>query len=34
VQPLAAGWQLIGFAWKARRDKPGREATLQHNADS
>jgi hypothetical protein len=23
VQPLAAGWQLIGFGWEARRDEPG-----------
>jgi hypothetical protein len=30
VQPLAAGRQLIGFCWKARRDEPGREGTLQH----
>src|SRR5215472_1876911 len=30
VQPLAAGRQLIGFGWKARRDEPGREGTLQH----
>src|SRR5215831_8972064 len=30
MQPLAAGRQLIGFSWKARRDEPGREATLQH----
>src|SRR5262245_10613013 len=30
VQPLAARRQLIGFGWKARRDEPGREATLQH----
>src|SRR5262249_42480885 len=22
VQPLAAGWQLIGFGWEARRDNP------------
>ena len=28
VQPLAAGWQLIGFGRKARRDEPGREGTL------
>src|SRR5262245_53062871 len=33
VQPLAAGRQLIGFGWKARRDEPGREgAHTQHNA--
>ena len=25
VQPLAAGRQLVGFGWKARRDEPGRE---------
>ena len=30
VQPLAAGGQFIGFGWKARRDEPGREGTLQH----
>jgi hypothetical protein len=30
MQPLAAGWQLIGFGWEARRDEPGREGTLQH----
>src|SRR5262249_45007729 len=30
VQPLAARRQLIGFGWKARRDKPGRQSTLQH----
>jgi hypothetical protein len=30
VQPLAAGGQFIGFDWKARRDEPGREGTLQH----
>src|SRR5262249_40643429 len=30
VQPLAAGRQLIGFGWEARRDEPGREGTLQH----
>jgi hypothetical protein len=30
VQPLAAGRQLISFGWKARRDKPDREGTLQH----
>jgi hypothetical protein len=32
VQPLAAGRQFIGFGWEARRDEPGREGTLQHNA--
>ena len=33
VQPLAAGRQLIGFGWEARRDVPGREgAHTQHNA--
>jgi hypothetical protein len=30
MQPLAAGRQLIGFGWKARRDEPGRKSTLQH----
>jgi len=30
VQPLAAGWQFIGFGREARRDEPGREGTLQH----
>jgi hypothetical protein len=30
VQSLAAGRQLVGFGWKARRDEPGRESTLQH----
>jgi hypothetical protein len=34
VQPLAARRQFIGFAGKARRDKPGREGTLQHKVDS
>jgi hypothetical protein len=34
VPPLAAGWQFIGFAGKARRDEPGQEGTLQHNTDS
>jgi hypothetical protein len=34
VQPIAAGWQLIGFGGKARHDEPGRQGTLQHNADS
>ena len=34
VQPLAAGRQFMGFGWEARRDEPGREGTLQHNADS
>ena len=35
MQPLAAGWQLGGFGWKARRDEPGREgAHTQHNAHS
>jgi hypothetical protein len=30
---LAAGGQLIGFGWEARRDEPGREgAHTQHNA--
>jgi hypothetical protein len=31
---LAAGRQLIGFGREARRDEPGREGTLQHNAHS
>src|SRR5262245_17446842 len=32
VQPLAAGRQLIGFGWEARRDEPDREgAHTQHN---
>jgi hypothetical protein len=30
VQPLAAGRQLMGFGWKARRDEPGREGALRH----
>jgi hypothetical protein len=30
VQPLAAGWQLIGFGWEAWRDEPGRQGTLQY----
>src|SRR5262249_5768905 len=35
MQPLAAGRQLIGFGWKARRDEAGREgAHTQHNAHS
>jgi hypothetical protein len=35
VQPIAAGWQLIGFGGKARRDEPGRQdAHTQHNAHS
>jgi hypothetical protein len=25
-----SGERLIGFGWKARRDEPGREDTLQH----
>jgi hypothetical protein len=32
VQPFAAGGQPIGFGWKARRDEPRRERTLQHAA--
>src|SRR5262245_10282807 len=24
----------LGFCWKARRDEPGRQGTLQHSADS
>src|SRR5262249_44929037 len=27
MQPLAAGGQLIGFGWKARRDEAGRKST-------
>ena len=34
MQPLAARRQFVGFAWEARRDEPGRQGTLQHNADS
>ena len=34
VQPSVARRQLVGLGWKARRDDPGREATLQHNAYS
>ena len=30
MQPLAAGRQLIGFSWEARRDEAGWEGTLQH----
>ena len=30
MQPLAAGRQLIGFGWKAPRNEPGRQGTLQH----
>jgi hypothetical protein len=30
MQPFAAGRHLVGFGWKARRDEPGREGTLQH----
>jgi hypothetical protein len=30
VQPLAAGRQLIGFGWEARRDEASWEGTLQH----
>ncbi len=25
MQPMAAGRQLVGFGWEARRDEPGRE---------
>ena len=32
MQPLAVGGQLIGFGWETRRDEPGREGTLQHDA--
>jgi hypothetical protein len=31
MQPFAAGGQLIGLGWEARRDEPGREGTLQHS---
>jgi hypothetical protein len=34
VQPFAARRQLIGFGWETWGDEPGREGTLQHNADS
>jgi len=34
VQPLAARRQPVGFGWETRRDEPGRQGTLQHNADS
>jgi hypothetical protein len=30
VQPFAAGGQFIGFAWKLRREEPGRKGTLRH----
>jgi hypothetical protein len=30
MQPLAARRQFVGFGWETRRDKPGREGTLQH----
>ena len=30
MQPIAAGRQLVGFCWEARRDEPGRQGTLQH----
>ena len=30
MQPLAAGRQLIGFGWEARRDEPSRQGALQH----
>src|SRR5262245_384222 len=30
VQPIAAGRQFVGFGREARRNKPGREGTLQH----
>jgi hypothetical protein len=33
VQLMAAGRQLVGFGWEARRDEPGRKgAHTQHNA--
>ena len=34
VQPLAARRQFVGFGRETRRDEPGREDTLQHNAYS
>ena len=35
VQPLAAGRQLVGVGWEARRDEAGRQgACTQHNAHS
>jgi hypothetical protein len=30
MQPLAAGWQFVGFGWEARRDEPGREGMFRH----
>jgi len=30
TQPLAAGWQFVGFGWEARRDEPGREGMFRH----
>jgi len=30
MQPLAAGRQLVGFGWEARRDEPSRQGALQH----
>jgi hypothetical protein len=30
VNPQAAGRQLIGFGWEARRDESRREGTQQH----
>jgi hypothetical protein len=30
MQPLAAGGQLIGFGWEARRNESRREGMLQH----
>ena len=30
VQPLAAGGQLVGFGWEARRDESGRECALRN----
>jgi hypothetical protein len=31
--PLENQRQFIGFGWEARRNEPGRQGTLQHNAD-
>jgi len=33
MQPLAAGGQLIGFGWEARRDEAGRESTRTSKHD-
>ena len=34
VNPQAAGRQCGGLSGETRRDEPGREGTLQHNAHS